>query len=148
MNYIDALLVDDDDVDTMCVQREFKKQNLPIILHTATNGIEALNQLYSATSQGMPKLIIMDIMMPKMNGIEFLKKLRTNTCFANIHIIVLTTSNNDKDKQAVQGLNIAGYFIKQTEFDAFLRQVKYLIAPVSNTFITHGDSMDSADKPR
>src|SRR3990167_3504529 len=96
--FIHVLLIEDDEVDVMCIQREFKKFNLPIYLHVAKNGLEALDMLYGKNNYPKllpkPKLIILDIMMPKMDGIKFLQTLRTDPQFNSIKVIVFTISNN------------------------------------------------------
>jgi CheY-like chemotaxis protein len=114
------LLVEDDDVDVMNVQRAFKKNNITNPLHLAGNGVEALQMLRDGTVPQGRRLILLDLNMPKMNGIEFLRELRADPELKSISVVVLTTSNQDKDKIAAYNLNVAGYLIKPVTFQSFL----------------------------
>lgn len=121
------LLVDDDEVDVMTVKRAFKKNNITNHLYVASNGLEALEIL---RGKEMPKLqsrqrrlILLDLNMPKMGGIEFLRELRTDPELRAIPVIVLTTSNEDKDKVEAYNLNVAGYVIKPVTFGKFVEAV-------------------------
>ncbi len=120
------LVVDDDEIDFIYVERELGKLNLPLILHVAKNGLEALNILNTKAAI-IPAIVVLDLMMPKMNGLEFLKIFRTDAKFNRIKIFVLTTSNNNKDKIATQNFNIDGYFVKDTQFKDFINQCKNVL---------------------
>jgi CheY-like chemotaxis protein len=74
----------------------------------------------------LPKIIILDINMPKMNGIEFLKIMRENERLKNISVFVMTTSNEDSDKINAYNLNVAGYILKPLSFEKFLTSVATL----------------------
>lgn len=124
------LLVEDDEVDVMNVKRAFKKNNIVNPLHLAGNGLEALFML---RGNGKPpviprerRLILLDLNMPKMNGIEFLKELRADPELKPIPVIVLTTSNEDRDKVEAYNLNVAGYLLKPVTFSRFVEAVKTL----------------------
>ncbi|HEY9727634.1 MAG TPA: response regulator [Chroococcales cyanobacterium] len=124
------LLIDDDEVDVMTVKRAFKKNNITSPLYTASNGIEALAML---RGKDMPKLlpghrrlILLDLNMPKMGGIEFLRELRADPELRALPVIVLTTSNEDKDKVEAYNLNVAGYIIKPVTFSKFVEAVATL----------------------
>src|SRR3990167_10751782 len=130
-NYIHVLLVEDDDVDVMSIQREFKKFNLPVYLNIAKNGCEALEMLYGINNHKkllpLPQLIILDIMMPKMDGIQFLENLRSDHQFDSIKIIIFTTSSNEADKKAVRDFNVSGFFVKNTQFNDFFTTCRTLM---------------------
>ncbi|HEY9805987.1 MAG TPA: response regulator, partial [Candidatus Obscuribacterales bacterium] len=116
---LNLLLVDDDEVDVMNVQRAFKKNNITNPLYIAANGLEALMLLRGQNGAPMPsqrRLILLDLNMPKMNGIEFLRELRTDGDLKHIPVIVLTTSNEDSDKVEAYNLNVAGYILKPVTF--------------------------------
>lgn len=117
---IDILLVDDDDVDVMTVQRAFKKNQIAHPLYVAANGIEALAMLRGEQSltivPSIRRLILLDLNMPKMNGIEFLRELRADPDLRTIPVIVLTTSNEETDKVDTYHLNVAGYILKPVTF--------------------------------
>ncbi|MBD0304280.1 MAG: response regulator, partial [Tolypothrix sp. T3-bin4] len=110
---LNILLVEDDEVDVMNVQRAFKKNNITNPLYIANNGLEGLAILRgNGDFPAMPRerrLILLDLNMPKMNGIEFLRELRVDAELKQIPVVVLTTSNEDKDKVEAYNLNVAGY---------------------------------------
>ncbi len=120
---INILLVEDDEVDVMNVRRAFKKNNITHPLYVASNGLEALAKLRAQdNSISIPadrRLILLDLNMPKMGGIEFLKHLRTDPNLRTIPVIVLTTSNQDKDRVEAYDLNVAGYILKPVTFANF-----------------------------
>ncbi|GAB4131895.1 MAG: response regulator [Cyanobacteria bacterium J069] len=121
---INILLVEDDEVDVMNVRRAFKKNNITNPLYVATNGVEALSMLRSENSNPaiVPptrRLILLDLNMPKMSGIEFLHELRTDPELKKTPVIVLTTSNQDKDRVEAYNLNVAGYILKPVTFTNF-----------------------------
>lgn len=124
------LLVDDDEVDVMTVRRAFKKNNITNPFYVANNGVEALAML-RGTSDGVNvprsrRLILLDLNMPKMGGIEFLRELRVDPELKSIPVIVLTTSNEDKDKVEAYNLNVAGYVLKPVTFSNFVEVVATL----------------------
>ena len=122
---IHILLVEDDEVDVMNVQRAFKKSNILNPLYMAANGLEALDILRGKAQiePAMPqarRLILLDLNMPRMNGIEFLRELRLDENLRSIPVIVLTTSNEDRDKVEAYNLNVAGYILKPVTFSNFV----------------------------
>ncbi len=122
---VNILLVEDDEVDIMNVQRAFKKNNITNPLHIAHNGLEALEMLREGAIP-MPPIIILDINMPKMNGIEFLQELRKDPSLNRISVFVMTTSNEDSDKINAYNFNVAGYILKPLSFEKFLTSVATL----------------------
>jgi CheY-like chemotaxis protein len=128
-NNVGILLVEDDQVDVKNVQRAFKKLRISNPLHVANNGVEALSMLRGngvAPIEPLPKIILLDLNMPKMNGIEFLTELRQDPTLKRISVFVLTTSDDDKDKVAAYDLNVAGYILKPVESLAFIEAVSTL----------------------
>ena len=125
---ITILLVEDDDVDVMNVKRAFKKNEIENPLILAGNGLEALDKLRSPDLLPKPKIILLDINMPKMNGIEFLKELRADDQLKSISVFIMTTSNDDADKFDAYNLNVAGYILKPLSFNDFVSSVKNLSA--------------------
>ncbi len=112
-----VLLVEDDDVEVMSVKRAFRVMSLPHPLVVARDGLEALAILRGngeSKSAASPHLIFLDINMPRMNGIEFLRELRRDPNHARIPIVILTTSMADADRQAAGDAGVAGYIIKST----------------------------------
>lgn len=121
---INVLLVEDDEVDIMNVKRAFKRNNITNPLYTAANGLEALAVL-RGEDQSLPavpptrRLILLDLNMPKMGGLEFLQELRSDAVLRNIPVVVLTTSNEDRDRIEAYNLNVAGYILKPVTFINF-----------------------------
>jgi CheY-like chemotaxis protein len=120
MRTLNILLVEDDEVDVMNVQRSFKKNNISNPLFIAGNGVEALEMLRNGTVPAQNRLILLDINMPKMNGIEFLRVLRADPVLRSSLVVVLTTSNDDKDRMESYELNVAGYLVKPVTFGSFV----------------------------
>ena len=130
-NLINILLVEDDEVDIMNVQRAFRKNKINNPLHVVNNGIEALDALLGR-NQGaeipFPGVILLDINMPRMGGIEFLVELRKHPALKSISVFVMTTSNEESDKVAAYNLNVAGYILKPLSFEGFASAVATLSA--------------------
>ncbi|GAB4386258.1 MAG: response regulator [Elainellaceae cyanobacterium] len=121
---INILLVEDDEVDVMNVKRAFKKGNISNPLFVASNGLEALSMLRGQNGQGakLPssrRLVLLDLNMPRMGGIEFLHELRSDPNLRMTPVIVLTTSNEDRDRVEAYQLNVAGYILKPVTFNNF-----------------------------
>ena len=115
-----VLLVEDDQVDVMNVQRAFKKNNITNPLFIAGNGLEALELLRGGTIPKKNRIVLLDLNMPKMNGLEFLRELRNDAELATTPVVVLTTSNADKDRVEAYQLNVAGYLLKPVTFTSFV----------------------------
>ncbi|MFA8436649.1 MAG: response regulator [Marinifilaceae bacterium] len=122
---LNIMLVEDDEVDVMNIQRAFRKNNINNPLLIGRNGLEALEILRSPNTE-KPRIIILDINMPKMNGIEFLQELRKDEKLKDISVFVMTTSNQDSDKIEAYNLNVAGYILKPLSFDKFVSSVSTL----------------------
>jgi CheY-like chemotaxis protein len=111
------VLVEDDDIDVMTVRRAFEKNRMTNPLHVASNGLEALELLRSGTVANVRRLILLDLNMPKMNGIEFLKELRADPQLQSSSVVVLTTSNEVVEAYR---LHVAGYLLKPVTFENFV----------------------------
>ncbi|MBL8620017.1 MAG: response regulator [Myxococcales bacterium] len=117
---INILLVDDDEVDVLNVRRAFARGRITNALWVAGDGIEALRMLRGGEVPAARRLILLDINMPRMNGIEFLRALRQDPALQAIPVVVLTTSNDDRDRIEAYRLNVAGYLLKPVTFVAFI----------------------------
>ncbi len=113
------LLVDDDKVDVMTVKRAIKKLDIQNPLEVCANGEEALDFLRDA-EKASPGLILLDINMPRMNGIEFLRERERDDSLKKIPVIMLTSSREDQDRLDSFQHSIAGYMIKPVNFPQFL----------------------------
>ena len=128
---LNILLVEDDKVDIMNVQRAFKKNNILNPLFIASNGLEALELLRGRDGRAsiIPsyrRLILLDLNMPKMGGIEFLQQLRTDPILQSIPVVILTTSDQDCDRTDAYKLNVAGYILKPVTFANFVEMMYVL----------------------
>jgi len=113
------LLLEDDQIDVMSVKRAIKKLKITNPIIVCENGEEGLEYLNDARNK-RPCLILLDINMPRMNGIEFLRIIRQNEQFKVLPVVVFTSSKEEKDKLETFGLGIGGYIIKPTEPKAFV----------------------------
>jgi CheY-like chemotaxis protein len=113
------LLVEDDEVDVMNVKRAFRMNHITNPLFVAENGLEALAKLRNGDVPQGRRIVLLDLNMPKMNGIEFLRELRSDPALAATPVVVLTTSNNDRDKIEAYNFNVAGYLVKPVTFGEF-----------------------------
>jgi CheY-like chemotaxis protein len=116
---LNILLVEDDEVDVMNVRRAFQANHIVNPLFVAGNGVEALEKLRGGEIPGERRLILLDLNMPRMNGIEFLAELRHDPELAATPVVVLTTSNNDRDRVQAYDFNVAGYLLKPVTFSDF-----------------------------
>jgi len=117
------LLVEDDKVDVMTLKRAFSSLNIENTLEVVGNGEEALKYLKNRDNV-LPGLILLDLNMPRMNGIELLTVLKANELFKKIPVIVLTTSNAEFDKLEAFNLSVAGYMVKPQEYPKFLDVIR------------------------
>lgn len=118
-------LVDDDDVDYMAVERAMQKMRLLNPLVRARDGQTALEMLKSGEVQGA-FIILLDLNMPRMNGLEFLAALRADPHLSSSVVFVLTTSRSDEDKVAAYSFNVAGYLVKHNINEEFSNIINML----------------------
>lgn len=129
VNYKGAtiLLVEDDDIDAKIVERAFNKLRIANPIIRAKDGVIALELLRDGTVS-RPYIILLDLNMPKMGGLEMLEVLRGDKDLSNSIVFVLTTSKDDEDKIAAYNQNIAGYIVKeklQNGFDELVKLLNY-----------------------
>jgi CheY-like chemotaxis protein len=116
---LNILLVEDDEVDVMNVRRAFQQNHIMNPLIVASDGVEALTMLRSGRVPTERRLILLDLNMPRMNGIEFLRELRGDPTLHVAPVVVLTTSDDDRDKIEAYNLHVAGYLLKPVTFSNF-----------------------------
>jgi CheY-like chemotaxis protein len=114
------LLVEDDDVDVMNVRRAFDKNKIANPLYVATSGAEGLAMLKDGRVPKTRRMILLDLNLPGMSGLEFLRQLRGDPELRATPVVVLTTSNDEKDRIDAYGLNVAGYLLKPVTFPRFV----------------------------
>jgi CheY-like chemotaxis protein len=120
---ITLLIVDDDDIDAMALERALRKLKLLNTVCRARDGQEALDMLRSSQVPA-PFMILLDLNMPRMNGLEFLQVLRTDPELTHAVVFVLTTSKSDEDLVAAYREHVAGYVFKQHMDRDFLEVIR------------------------
>jgi two-component system, response regulator len=135
MNYnsVEILLVEDNITDAELTIRELKKNNMANNLIHVKNGSEALDFIFAegryAESRAVshpPKVILLDIQMPKVNGIEVLEKIRQDTRTKNIPVVILTSSKESPDIRKCYDLGANSYIVKPVNFENFAVAIKNL----------------------
>jgi CheY-like chemotaxis protein len=118
-----VLLVEDDKVDTLTVKRALKDLKVTNELVCTTNGEEALEYLIEPGNK-KPCVILLDLNMPRMNGIEFLKIAKADNTLKKIPIVVLTTSQDEQDIVESFKLSVAGYMLKSVDYQKFVETIR------------------------
>lgn len=111
------LLVEDDYMDIINVERELRKLSINLPLYIARNGHEALTLLKNGDV--LPSVVMLDINMPKMNGLEFLAEIRKDKELEHLNVFITTTSMEESDRSEAADLNVSGYIEKPLTFDTF-----------------------------
>ncbi len=117
---LNILLIDDDDMDAKSLERAFRKAKIGNTIMRAVDGMEALEilkGLNGRTKPPSPRILLVDLNMPRMNGIELVKALRDDKELQRSIVFILTTSKRDEDKLAAYDLHVAGYIAKATAED-------------------------------
>jgi CheY-like chemotaxis protein len=127
---LSILLIDDDQVDILSFQRGYEKNKMTNLLFIANDGLEALDKLRGTNGHEKltptPRIILLDIHMPRMNGLEFLKELRADNILHHISVFVLTSAADDKNRIEAYNYNVAGYIIKPVTVENFIKAVATL----------------------
>lgn len=124
-NAAEILLVEDNPNDAELAIRALKKNNLANNLIHLEDGQEALDYLYDEKND-MPKLILMDVKMPRVDGIEVLRKLKSDEKRKVIPVVMLTSSKEDKDIIEAYNLGVNAYIVKPVDFEQFVKAVTQL----------------------
>lgn len=126
---VDVLLIEDNPSDAELTIREIRKNRLANNLVHLKDGEEALQYLFTdgnEVHEPLPKLILLDIKMPKVNGFEVLQKLKSNTRTQSIPVIILTSSKEDPDIKKCYEMGANSYIVKPVSFDDFASAIKNL----------------------
>lgn len=118
-----VLLVEDDRVDAMTVERAFKDLRITNRLDIVTNGEEALSFLRNPANPS-PCIILLDLNMPIMNGAEFMEIVKQDDKLKRIPVVILTTSKTEQDKVVNFDLGVAGYMIKPVDYHKFVEVIR------------------------
>ena len=116
---LNLLLVEDDRVEVMTLKRALMRAGIRHTLLEARNGVEALQLLREGRMTAEPQVVLADVNMPLMGGLEFLGELRRDPQLSHTVVAMLTTSQAESDVRAAHGLNVAGYFVKPLDFEKF-----------------------------
>jgi CheY-like chemotaxis protein len=126
MNLLNILLIEDDMIEVMKLNRTISSLKLNHNILEANNGEEALKILQKKDE--LPDIILLDLNMPKLNGIEFLNILKKDDVLKYIPTIILTTSNNQKDLLECYKIGIAGYVLKPLKYEDYVSKIEKLLA--------------------
>lgn len=126
---INIMLVEDDDGDAKALRRAFQKTTFGHSIRRAVDGIEALGILKGLNGQvklKSPNVLLIDLNMPRMDGIQLVSAIRRDEELRRSIIFILTTSRSEDDRRAVYGLNVAGYVVKAAGATDFLNLINLL----------------------
>jgi len=119
---LEILLVEDNPQDAEMTQRALRQHNLVNRLHWVKDGAEALEYLL-ANDRQKPKLVLLDLKMPKVDGIEVLRRMKGDASLRAIPVVIMTSSNEERDVAETYRLGVNSYIVKPVEFEAFLETV-------------------------
>jgi CheY-like chemotaxis protein len=123
---LNLLVVDDDSIDVMTLKRGLERAGVEHRLHEAKDGVSAMDALSSGRVPLERLLIVLDLNMPRMNGVEFLRALRADPVLAPTRVLVLTTSTQERDREEAARLFVAGYFVKPLDFASFVELLRVI----------------------
>jgi len=126
MKNLNVLLIEDDTIEVMKLNRTISKLQLNHTIIEANNGDDALKILNQ--NEGLPDIILLDLNMPKINGIEFLSILKKDEKLKHIPTIILTTSNNKNDLHECYKIGISGYVLKPLKYDEYVSKVEKVLS--------------------
>jgi two-component system response regulator len=129
MSALDALsilLVEDNPRDAELTLRAFAKSNLANNILVAHDGVEALEIVYGRTGAERPRVILLDLKLPKLDGLEVLRKLKSDERTRAIPVVIVTSSNQDPDIKTAYDLGANSYVVKPVDFEAFMKIMSQL----------------------
>ncbi|TXD50472.1 MULTISPECIES: response regulator [unclassified Polaribacter] len=124
--FLNVLLVEDNLIEIMKMKRTISLLKLKHTIHEAKNGEEALSFLENKAN--IPDIILLDLNMPKISGIEFLKIIKKNDDLKHIPTIILTTSNNQKDLLECYRTGMSGYVLKPLKYEDYVKKIETVLA--------------------
>ena len=120
------LLVEDNPRDAELTLRAFRKNNLANNVLVAHDGVEALEIVFSRTGADRPRVILLDLKLPKLDGLEVLRRLKSDERTRAIPVVVVTSSNQDPDIKTAYDLGANSYVVKPVDFEAFMKTMSDL----------------------
>jgi two-component system, response regulator len=132
LNEVEILLVEDNPYDAELTQRALKNRGLANKLLTFTDGVEALDFLFGTGEYAgrnlavRPKVVLLDLKLPRMNGLEVLEKIRADERTKTIPVVIMTSSQEESDIVNGYNLGVNSYMVKPVDFDKFFQAVENL----------------------
>ena len=125
---VEILLVEDNAEDAEMTLRALRRNNLANKVHWVKDGEEALDYMfgragYAGREPGLPRLVMLDLKMPKVDGIEVLRALKADATTRSVPVVVMTSSNEERDVVASYQLGVNSYIVKPVQFESFLETV-------------------------
>ena len=138
-NDAEVLLVEDNANDAEMTVWALEKSNVAATIRRVKDGAEALEYLFGgAKGPGRPRVVFLDVKLPKVDGIEVLRKLKSDGATREIPVVMLTSSNEPRDRQASYDLGVNSYVVKPVDFDEFVKA----IGQVGNYWVSLNRSSD------
>jgi len=126
---VEILLIEDNDEDANLAIRSLKKQKIANSIFRVCDGVEALDYIFAKNEyknrnvEDIPKLILLDLKMPKVNGMEVLKEIRENEVTKHIPVVVMTSSREERDITESYQLGVNSYIVKPVDFTKFAEAI-------------------------
>ena len=126
LDNLSILLVEDNPRDAELTLRAFRKHNLANSVSVAHDGVEALDILFDPDGAERPRVILLDLKLPKLDGLEVLRRLKSDDRTRSIPIVVVTSSNQDPDIKTAYALGANSYVVKPVDFESFMKTMSEL----------------------
>lgn len=126
LDTLSILLVEDNPRDAELTLRAFRKNNLANNILVARDGVEALEIVFGRASAERPRVILLDLKLPKLDGLEVLRKLKSDERTRAIPVVVVTSSNQDPDIRTAYDLGANSYVVKPVDFESFMKTMSEL----------------------
>jgi two-component system response regulator len=126
LDNLSILLVEDNPRDAELTLRAFRKHNLANSVSVAHDGVEALDILFDPRGAERPRVILLDLKLPKLDGLEVLRRLKSDDRTRSIPVVVVTSSNQDPDIKTAYELGANSYVVKPVDFESFMKTMSEL----------------------
>jgi two-component system response regulator len=120
---VEILLVEDDPADAELTLRALRRNHLANKIHWVKDGEEALAYMFEQRGAALPKLVLLDLKMPKVDGMEVLRRLKADAATQVVPVVIMTSSNEERDVVESYNLGANSYIVKPVQFEAFLDTV-------------------------